>query len=350
LSVPTRAQPTRSALTRLVARLRIAAGIVGLLPPLAEAVPISSRQLATAPASPLPQLAPATAMPISGETLAPMLFVAPLDAGCSRALVAVVVVPTQALSDLLANGELAGKYHRARWMDPRLGRFTSTDRLGPNPLRPTTINRYRYSGNDPVDQRDPSGLFECVATLSIAMGSYQSLASWSSSLNFQSYGDSVQYYALTDKVVADPQRGFYKDHAALIRARAADTRLLVVQWVQGYYKVDDHFGRVLRHQGVDNVEMNWPTFTIDAEWRQPEYTSYAMRKAPDHIDMWDYPGTRGELLFGTSFEANLHFKVAIYDKLKYGSLPFESFSIDTLQPPPLVQPATWDFVGSYQVP
>ena len=43
-------------------------------------------------------------------------------------------------------------YNRARWFDPKLGRFISEDPIAAD------INSYRYAGNNPVDFVDPSGL------------------------------------------------------------------------------------------------------------------------------------------------------------------------------------------------
>jgi RHS repeat-associated protein len=53
------------------------------------------------------------------------------------------------------------QHHRARWMDPRLGRFASVDPLDPKvgPLYdPPELHRYRYAADDPVNRIDPSGL------------------------------------------------------------------------------------------------------------------------------------------------------------------------------------------------
>jgi RHS repeat-associated protein len=43
-------------------------------------------------------------------------------------------------------------YNRARWFDPKLGRFISEDPIAAD------INSYRYAGNNPIDRVDPSGL------------------------------------------------------------------------------------------------------------------------------------------------------------------------------------------------
>ncbi len=44
--------------------------------------------------------------------------------------------------------------NRARWYDPHTGRFISEDAVGDG------TNLYRYSGNDPINFRDPTGLFQ----------------------------------------------------------------------------------------------------------------------------------------------------------------------------------------------
>jgi RHS repeat-associated protein len=46
-------------------------------------------------------------------------------------------------------------YNRARYYDPKLGRFLSEDPIG----LAGGINQYAYAGNDPVNARDPSGLY-----------------------------------------------------------------------------------------------------------------------------------------------------------------------------------------------
>ncbi|MCF6245659.1 MAG: RHS repeat-associated core domain-containing protein, partial [Sulfurovum sp.] len=47
-------------------------------------------------------------------------------------------------------------YYRARYYDPTLGRFISSD---PIEFLAGDFNFYRYVGNDPVNWNDPSGLF-----------------------------------------------------------------------------------------------------------------------------------------------------------------------------------------------
>ena len=51
------------------------------------------------------------------------------------------------------------QYHRARWYDPAIGRFTALDPFSGVPSRPATLHKYAYAGDDPVNQVDPSGEF-----------------------------------------------------------------------------------------------------------------------------------------------------------------------------------------------
>jgi RHS repeat-associated protein len=50
-------------------------------------------------------------------------------------------------------------YYRAKYYDPELGRFISEDPIGLE----GGINLYAYVGNNPVNNRDPSGLYQQAA-------------------------------------------------------------------------------------------------------------------------------------------------------------------------------------------
>ena len=60
-------------------------------------------------------------------------------------------------------------YMRARYYDPQLGRFLSEDPIG----IPGGLNLYRYAGNDPINSRDPTGLYrqwfgDCLYEVSVS--------------------------------------------------------------------------------------------------------------------------------------------------------------------------------------
>ena len=50
-------------------------------------------------------------------------------------------------------------YNRARWMDPRTGRFVSPDTHPGVAADPASLHKYLYAEADPVNNVDPSGLF-----------------------------------------------------------------------------------------------------------------------------------------------------------------------------------------------
>ena len=56
--------------------------------------------------------------------------------------------------------ELGMYYYKARIYSPTLGRFLQTDPIG----NKDQINLYAYVGDDPVDGKDPSGLYQCAAS------------------------------------------------------------------------------------------------------------------------------------------------------------------------------------------
>ena len=51
-------------------------------------------------------------------------------------------------------------FNRARYYQPGLGRFIGEDRYKGYAYKPSTLHRYRYAGNDPVNMIDRSGMIE----------------------------------------------------------------------------------------------------------------------------------------------------------------------------------------------
>jgi RHS repeat-associated protein len=51
------------------------------------------------------------------------------------------------------------QYHRARWMDPRVGRFVAMDPWQGSSFDPVSLHRYLYASGDPVLHTDPTGQF-----------------------------------------------------------------------------------------------------------------------------------------------------------------------------------------------
>jgi RHS repeat-associated protein len=68
-------------------------------------------------------------------------------------------------------------YHRARWMDARVGRFEGMDRYLGDPQHPLTHHAYLYASADPPNHIDPSGLDDIgsVDLVSISFGSLDAM-------------------------------------------------------------------------------------------------------------------------------------------------------------------------------
>jgi len=75
-------------------------------------------------------------------------------------------------------------YNRARWYEPESGRF-----IGEDPAK-DGFNLYRYSGNDPVNFHDPTGLFSVESFVSEAIDTFTSFTS-SISNSLTSIGSAI---------------------------------------------------------------------------------------------------------------------------------------------------------------
>jgi RHS repeat-associated protein len=60
-------------------------------------------------------------------------------------------------------------YHRARWMDARVGRFAGMDPLDGNIRLPVTLQRYVYVTNNPVSLIDPRGKDPDLVSISVSV-------------------------------------------------------------------------------------------------------------------------------------------------------------------------------------
>jgi RHS repeat-associated protein len=61
-------------------------------------------------------------------------------------------------------------YHRARYMDPAVGRFLSTDPFDGLTSDPVSLHRYLYAADSPVNRIDPSGELSLITVSFVSMG------------------------------------------------------------------------------------------------------------------------------------------------------------------------------------
>ena len=59
-------------------------------------------------------------------------------------------------------------YHRARWMDPRVGRFISRDAFRGLRNQPASLHGYSYAHSDPINLVDPSGFISTGQVLAVS--------------------------------------------------------------------------------------------------------------------------------------------------------------------------------------
>jgi RHS repeat-associated protein len=156
----------RSALARLLAPVLIAALLVSLVPPPRAEASIPRVRLTAV--QPVEDLVPSTpASPPLREVLICVVLLVVADP---------VSLTKSAFGELLAHtgtdpqpyaftGEPLDpnsgfQYHRARWMDPRNGRFASVDPWAGGAAEPRSLHKYMYAGDNPINSIDPTGHFE----------------------------------------------------------------------------------------------------------------------------------------------------------------------------------------------
>jgi len=87
-------------------------------------------------------------------------------------------------------------YLRARYYDPETGRFVSQDPFEGVTQNPSSIHRYRYAANDPVDQADPGGEYEGIIGFFAASSMAERLRLDKTASDWKAYRfakDAIQY-------------------------------------------------------------------------------------------------------------------------------------------------------------
>ena len=92
-------------------------------------------------------------------------------------------------------------YLRARWYDPKVGRFVSADPFEGKQRNPRSLNRYVYAHSDPVHGKDPSGRFTMMDS-SAASSAFAALAATSILVLDNTIAHSQNRSSVWDAVVA----------------------------------------------------------------------------------------------------------------------------------------------------
>jgi RHS repeat-associated protein len=245
-------------------------------------------------------------------------------------------------------------YNRARYLNTSTGRFWTMDTDEGNDQSPPSLHKYNYGEADPVDNIDPEGTqIDAIGALSVS----ETLSSLSSLNSFQILSDiftlkAPTYKVLTNKVVAALSQGFYKDFALEIDSDERSTdRYLVVQWVKGSIARNSEYLR-----GINQGEFkpfNFKSWIIDSasdtNAEYPGFVDPALTRDSKNgkTTLYDKPGTRAVLTQGSKWQANLSFRINIYDRLRTPNA-ISAFS-DINNPKPLSS-YDWFFNTTYVAP
>ena len=203
-------------------------------------------------------------------------------------------------------------YMQARYYDPQLGRFLSTDPLDPDPMTGMGFNRYAYANSNPYRYYDPSGRWVCSGTDGDCDTFEEGLnlvndASTSSNLTDEeqdALSAVVDFYGVkgddTVSVAISEDSDVIRGTAALRADGGEDISL----------KPDGELGVLARnivHEGQHGV---------DDQMRGRDITSRSERKATE-VDAYTAQAT---------FQKAIHFATSSSD----GWTPFGGFSIDNI--------------------
>jgi RHS repeat-associated protein len=234
-------QPAHSTLGRLLARLLILALVAGLLPADAHAsVPGSP---ATLDSPGLPDLAVQAAASATEGLVCVVVFVAADPSGLTKSAFGELLAHTgsdpqpYAFTGEPLDPNSGFQYHRARWMDPRTGRFTGMDPfegMSPDPL---SLHRYLYAHASPVLLADPSGKFASVGEISIGLALVNTIA-------------SQQVLAGADIVSDLLFRGNATVQQAKVVIKAAGAAITLSALAVGVYRATGALVKFLRQRGV----------------------------------------------------------------------------------------------------
>lgn len=140
-------------------------------------------------------------------------------------------------------------------MDPRVGRFASSDLFPGVQEVPATLHRYSYAGNDPVAKVDPTGHFETLATLSVGLSMMSTINAISVPNALAATPDFLTVYvrsfapwAVFGTIYKGDNRGFTTSRSKEVTSR-----------IWAYVRFDVRTARILdRNVGSDPSHQIWP--------------------------------------------------------------------------------------------
>ncbi|NLB81911.1 MAG: hypothetical protein GX800_09975 [Clostridiaceae bacterium] len=172
------------------------------------------------------------------------------------------------------DSELEQYYLRARYYDPKVGRFTSLDIIRGNISNPQGMNRYVYCVNNPVNYTDSSGLYA---------ESDKDLPSWANDLINGAGGYTDQWW---DAYYAGNQAGMNAAHAGAesVRSRAKAVEIALYYDDKTSYENGFHYydSSVNSSDGSDctnfiSIALNGAGMAMTNEWNWKSYSTGGVR-------------------------------------------------------------------------
>ena len=206
--------PARRPVPRLCARVLVFALLAGLLPVDAYASVPTPRFLSDPQTLPEPDFA---APPPPTETVVCIVVVAANPLWLTKSAFGERLEHTGTDPQPYAfTGEpldlnVGWQHHRARWMDPAVGRFVRMDPWEGSRFEPATLHRYLYVAGDPVGKVDPSGLEFNLPTVTAMIGTIGTLATRSFGAIMRGL-QTVRAFSWNNRVFARISRAYWRKH------------------------------------------------------------------------------------------------------------------------------------------
>ena len=100
-------------------------------------------------------------------------------------------------------------YHRARWMDSRVGRFTGMDRAPGRSRHPLSLNHYLYTSANPINRLDPTGRDDLVdVSVSVDIAGIHAIAEDAPLIHAPEVIAEVESEAQLGEVVSEAEADF----------------------------------------------------------------------------------------------------------------------------------------------
>jgi RHS repeat-associated protein len=137
-------------------------------------------------------------------------------------------------------------YLRARYMNPATGRFLTRDTVDGNIFDPSSLHRYTYTADDPINRIDPNGK-EFLPTTLVAIAIAVTLAVIDVSVISQTYVNYRKYFTLTDQ---DKAIAIAQDNQAIAGLQAIINSDGDLTFQQEHLIVGGRLGMVLPGNGA----------------------------------------------------------------------------------------------------